>query len=242
MCKTLSAGVIVTRTKSFDDLIEKTVSVILEQGYRSIELRGKFMIAVSGGKTPRHLFRSLRRHKEFPWEKTSFFWIDERCVPPDHPESNYGMVEEEFLRHVTTGPVFRMLGEAEDLERAANEYQNVLYESFNCKPGEVPVFDFILFGIGEDGHVASLFPRSPLLFEQNKLVASVFVPQLQSCRLTMTLPLLNNCRCGIFMVTGKTKASILDRCITPDTGNLIPANYISLTNGVLYWITDIPEL
>lgn len=201
--------------KDPDAMAERAAHIIAEACDEAISERGEFKIAISGGKTPVPLFRLLSRKdwvNALPWDKISVFWADERCVSPDHPLSNYGVARRELLNYVPCTKFFRMRGDQDPVE-AALQYEELLRKEFHLKGSEVPRFDMILLGMGEDGHTASLFPRSPALAVQNRLVIDQYVPVQKIDRLTMTLPVFNNSRCCMFMVTGKDKHAVLSRAL-----------------------------
>jgi 6-phosphogluconolactonase len=197
-------------------------------------------VALSGGSTPKALYSLLATPgfaDRIPWPKVHLFWGDERCVPPDHAESNYRMVRESLLSKINFPPenVHRMAGEKEP-KLAAAEYDNELKTFFQLSEGEPPRFDLILLGLGEDGHTASLFPGSEALKETKLLVTANFVGQLNTARLTLTLPVLNNAGNVCFLVAGASKAAIVKEVLGTDsaTGKL-PAQRVRPVRGALTW-------
>jgi 6-phosphogluconolactonase len=166
------------------------------------------------------------------------FWGDERCVPPDHPESNFRMVRESLLSKVQipSENVHRMMGEKEP-EQAATEYEGHLREWFHLPPGGVPRFDLIFLGLGEDGHTASLFPGSPVLENDNRLVATVYVERLKAYRLTLTLPVINAAAQATFLVSGESKRAIVKQLLgaSRESSNF-PAAKVAPTDGKLTWL------
>lgn len=200
-------------------------------------------VALSGGSTPRLLYQLLAEPREpyrdqIAWDKTHFFFTDERHVPPDHPDSNYRMANEAMFSHVSV-PVqnlHRIHGEKSIATEAADEYEQDLRKFF----GEtIPAFDLLLLGLGEDGHTASLFPHSPALHETERLVVAPWVEKLNAYRITMTLPVLNNGASVVFLVTGASKAEILREVIkTEKDPDLYPAQAISPTSGEVSWFVD----
>ena len=198
---------------------------------------GRFTIALSGGSTPRRLYEVLASppySKEMAWDRWQVFWSDERCVPPDHQESNYRMAKEELLDHVAIPDtnVHRMRGE-DDPDAAAQAYEAVVWEVFQSP---APSFDLILLGIGDDGHTASLFPATLALGEQDRLVAHNWVPDLQVHRITFTLPLINAAKVVAFLDTAKTKAGVLRQVLEPAPGeDMPPAGLVRPSPGVVHW-------
>ncbi|GAB4486554.1 MAG: 6-phosphogluconolactonase [Anaerolineales bacterium] len=199
---------------------------------------GKFSVALSGGSTPRALYERLSTTdlaERIPWPKIHLFWGDERCVPPDHPESNYGMTAGALLSRIPipTENIHRIRGELPPAE-AASLYEAELRAFF----GETPAFDLIFLGIGEDGHTASLFPGSPALAETARWVVDVEhttpPPPLVS-RVTLTFGVLNAARRVVFLASGASKAAILAQVWQ---GVNLPASQIGPTNGDLLWLVD----
>lgn len=198
---------------------------------------GRFTIALSGGSTPRRLYEILGAEphaSRIPWEQWHVFWGDERCVPPDHPESNYRMAREALLDRapIPQAQVFRMRGENPP-HQAAAEYEQSLRKVF---PERDPVFDLILLGIGEDGHTASLFHDTEALNEENRLVVANWVPPLGAHRITFTLPLINAARNVVFLVTEGSKAEAVRQSLESRPGNqIVPAALVRPTDGSLHW-------
>ena len=200
-------------------------------------------VALSGGSTPRLLYELLADpnapfRDQIAWDRTHFFFSDERHVPPDHPDSNYRMVNEALFSRVPLPAqnIHRVLAEKPNAEEAANAYEADLRKSF----GEaIPAFDLVLLGLGEEGHTASLFPHSPALKETKRLVAAPWVEKLNTYRITMTLPILNNGKSVVFLVTGASKAEVLRTVMNTDRKpDLYPAQAISPTNGAVSWFVD----
>ena len=199
--------------------------------------RGRFTIALSGGSTPRRVYRVLASppySMEMAWDRWQIFWSDERCVTPDHPDSNYRMAKEELLDHVAIPDtnVHRMCGE-DDPNEAAQAYEAVVREVFQSP---VPSFDLVLLGIGDDGHTASLFPGTEAIGEQDSLVVDNWVPDLQAHRITFTLPLINAAKVVAFLDTDETKAVVLRKVLEPSSGdNVPPAGLVRPPAGVVHW-------
>lgn len=200
-------------------------------------------VALSGGSTPRALYQLLADPNEpfreqIAWDKTHFFFTDERHVPPDNADSNYRMVNEAMLSRVPIPPenIHRIPAENPVAEDAAKAYETDLRKFF----GEaIPAFDLIFLGIGEEGHTASLFPYSPALKETKRLVAAPWVEKLNTYRITMTLPVLNNGKSVVFLVTGASKAEIVKEVMKTDKKpDLYPAQAISPTSGIVSWFMD----
>jgi 6-phosphogluconolactonase len=162
-------------------------------------------VAVSGGSTPRALFRLLANEfrASVDWSRVTLFQVDERCVPPDHDESNWRTLRTELLDRVPQVTAHRMATERAD---AAETYEALLRAEVPAGPGGMPRLDAVLLGMGDDGHTASLFPGSDALAETSRLVVKTQAPHPVAERLTMTLPLLNAAANRWFLVRGASKA------------------------------------
>lgn len=207
--------------------------------------RGAFGAALSGGETPRALYRLLARQtfaQKIPWRRVHLYWGDERCVPPDDPRSNYGMAHEAFIRHVPIAAdnVHRMRGEL-DPEQEARDYEELLLAPplrTAHAAAAWPVFDLILLGLGNDGHTASLFPHSPALEVADRMV----VPSSgedTGPRLTITAPVINAARRVVFLVTGAAKAGMVAEVFEGlHIPGAIPAQLVAPDKGKLTWLLD----
>jgi 6-phosphogluconolactonase len=203
----------------------------------SVESARRITVALSGGSTPQHLYSLLASpdyKDQIPWSNVELFWGDERCVPPDHPESNFRMAQEALLSKIKIPPqnIHRMRGEQET-QAAAAEYEKELQKIFGLNSGALPRFDLILLGIGEDGHTASLFPGSEALNETKHLVVAPFVAKLNSYRLSLTLPVLNNAANVWFLVMGASKADAVKQALSASSD--LPAARVQPVNGNLTW-------
>jgi 6-phosphogluconolactonase len=206
----------------------------------AVAQKGFFTVALSGGSTPKILFELLANpdepfHAQLPWSRIHFFWSDERHVPPDHPDSNYRMAQEAMLLHVPVpeSNVHRVHGENPNAADAAAEYEQTLLQ---LTKQTLPQLDLILLGLGTDGHTASIFPGSEVLQETKRLVAAPWVEKLNTYRITMTLPLLNNGVSVLFLVSGDEKAEIVKKVLAGP--KLFPAQYVQPTQGQLLWMLD----
>jgi 6-phosphogluconolactonase len=214
---------------------------------QAIAKHGRFTFVLSGGSTPRQLYELLASDEfvsMIEWSRVDFFWGDERCVAPDHPDSNYRMARESLLDAIEPDParVHRMLGE-ETPARAAAAYEAMLHAFFAVAPhGPPPSFDLVLFGMGADGHTASLFPGTAALDETERWV----VPNRASRagmpgmpRLTLTFPILNAASNSLFLVTGADKAERVKQVLEHTPGSeALPASRIRPTHGQLEWMID----
>jgi 6-phosphogluconolactonase len=203
----------------------------------------RFFIALAGGNTPRELYLLLARDEwrhQVPWAKTHIFFGDERCVPPDHPDSNYGMARKTLLDRLAlpASQVHRMSGEQEPLAAAA-AYEQEIRRAFESPPSEPVRFDLILLGLGNDGHTASLFPGTQALQEKEKLVVANYVEKFNSHRLTLTLPVLNNAHHVMFLISGESKANVVHEILqAPQRSFEYPAELVQPEQGKLWWLLD----
>jgi len=237
----------------FNDLQE--LADRLAQDFRkAVENKSKagemIFIALSGGKTPRIFFDVLAKPPylgEIPWEKVNLFWGDERCVPPDDPESNYKMANDSFISKVNIPDdnVHRIIGENPP-ELEVNRYAKEIQTNLPDEKNVFPVFDWIFLGMGDDGHTASLFPNSLTLHEKTDICVIAEHPSTGQKRISLSLPVINNARRVSFLVTGKDKAPVLKEILEKGATLLpYPASKISPTDGLLEWYIDkaaAPEL
>ena len=231
----------------FDDadaLTRAAAEEITESAEAAIASEGRFTIALSGGSTPRPVYRLLAEEPyrdRIRWDRVFVFWGDERHVPPGDPQSNFGMAHDELLSKVPLPAhnIHRVRAEKPDAERAAHEYEWTLRSAFNLDEGQVPRFDLVLMGLGSDGHTASLFPGSDAVRERTRLVVAPWVSAQSSFRITMTLPVFNRAACALFLVSGEDKAealrSVLEGDLQPDR---FPAQGVRPENGRLLWFGD----
>lgn len=215
-------------TRAADLIVEKLDAALSEKPLASLVL--------SGGSTPKDLYTLLVLEKykdKIPWEKLLIFFGDERCVPPDHPDSNYKMAHDALLSQVSipSENIFRMKGELSP-DIAAAEYETAIKSAL----GEHPKFDIVLLGMGADGHTASLFPGTTALAASEKLVAANYVEKLDSWRLTLTPPAINMSRNIFFLIAGNDKAKAVKEILENDADS--PAQLIAPRSGSLFWLLD----
>lgn len=234
-----------TIVEDAESLSREAAKVILAQTVNTLERRECFTIALSGGSTPKQLYMLLAQdsslRKKLDWAKIYFFWGDERLVPPDHPESNYRMAHEALLSkvEVPAANVHRVRGEDIDARKAAEDYERELFRFFHLKAGELPRFDCVLLGLGVDGHTASLFPETAALKEKERLVVANWIDQLQTYRITMTIPVFNHADLVIFLVSGEGKAAILREVLQGKHESArFPAQLVNPVHGRLLWLVD----
>jgi len=215
---------------------------------------GRFTVALSGGSTPKAMLTLLSADPfvdTVPWSSIYFFWGDERCVPPDHADSNYRMASEALLSKVPVPPanVFRIPAENPDPQRAAEEYAATLTRFFvgearatkteTAPLSNLPRFDLVFLGMGPDGHTASLFPHTTALQAGDQIVVANYVEKFNTYRITLTAATINNARNVTFLLAGEDKAEplkcVLEGSYQPD---LYPSQLIRPRNGSLLWMVD----
>ena len=202
----------------------------------------EFTLCLSGGSTPAATYKMLaeRFRLSVDWKEVQFYWGDERCVPPDDEASNFGMAERTMLRHLGLQPrqVHRMRGELPPAD-VAREYEDDLRRSFGLEQGELPRFDLMLLGLGDNVHIASLFPGNPAIGERERLAVAVEVDAPQRHRITLTPPVLNNSARVMFLVEGAGKAVAVKSALEgPRDPQRYPAQLIDPADGEVIWLLD----
>ena len=212
----------------------------VEEATEAIGESGRFSVALAGGSTPKATYETLASEygtQGLDWSKVHVFFGDERTVGPDHEDSNYRMAREALLSLVPVGSVHRMRGELPPPE-AASLYEEELTAFFDSKPGEAPRLDLVMLGIGDDGHTASLFPRTPALDVDDRWSVENPVEKLDTTRLTLTVPTLNAARRVVFLVAGEGKAGALREILEGDADpHDYPAKLIEPIGGPT-WMLD----
>lgn len=222
------------------DFAVTAVGMIAAASLISIAQRGVFNIALAGGSTPGPVYELLAEDSDIDWQRSHIFWSDERCVSPDHSDSNFRLVRETLLDKLPNAPrlVARMSGESPP-EKAAQEYESTIREFVQADETGIPRFDLILLGMGDDGHTASLFPGSQSLDETDRLVAADYDSKFDAYRLTFTYPLLNAGRHVLILVSGASKAPTLSAVLMgPHQPNLLPVQGVQPSDGQLRWLVD----
>jgi 6-phosphogluconolactonase len=205
--------------------------------------RGVARVAISGGTTPKAMFALLAAEpfaSQVPWDKLDLFWVDERCVPPDHADSNYRMTKEALLSKVplSVDRIHRMEGELAP-EVAAARYESTIRNAFRLEGAQTPTFDLILLGMGDDGHTASLFPHTEGLNDLTHIVIANHVPQKDTWRITLTSPVINQGREVAFLIEGAAKAQVLhDVLLGPFQPDTYPSQIIRPASGRLTLLLD----
>jgi 6-phosphogluconolactonase len=200
----------------------------------------RFCVALAGGNTPRRVYELLAAEQFGPrvrWPQVNLFFGDERCVPPDHPDSNYLMADEALISKVAIPAqnVHRIVGEKSPSE-AASLYEDELKAFF--AGASWPRFDLVFLGMGEDGHTASLFPGSHALAERSKWVVPTKAPASGQDRITLTVPVFNHASRVIFLVTGAGKAERLAQVLHQPGPDPLPAQLIQSVAGSIEWLVD----
>lgn len=226
-------------------LAQRAAQHIVEAVEQAVAARGRARIAISGGSTPKPAFQLLGDPEHpwrtrMPWDRLELFWVDERCVPPDHRDSNYRMTREALLDHapLTPAQIHRMEGEL-DPEEGAARYESGLRNAFRLEGAETPVFDLMQLGMGPDGHTASLFPHTAALDELGRLSVANHVQNKDAWRITLTWPVINHARQVFFLIGGVEKAAILREVLLgPREVERLPSQLIRPSSGILTLILD----
>lgn len=220
-----------------ESLSQRALEITVEQMELALAERGRFNIALAGGSTPKSLYERISQ-ESLPWAEFHVFWGDERYVPSDHPDSNEGMARRAWLDHIPIPPeqIYPMPTALPDPHQAANQYHQDICAYFHGLGSDKPVFDLVLLGMGPDGHTASLFPHTPALNVTDQFV-TVGEKEGQP-RLTLTVPVINQARCVLFLVAGANKQAALGQVLTgtgdPET---YPARLIQ-PDETLIWLLD----
>ncbi len=236
-----SASRSVVVAADLEALSQQAAGYVAQTLAAAVAARGQATIALSGGSTPRRTHELLAApplRDRVPWEQVHVFWGDERCVPPDHPDSNYRMAYETLLSRVPLPPrnVHRVPTELGPAVVVAAHYERELRQHFALEVEDVPRFDLILLGMGADGHTASLFPGTLALEETRRLVVPNRVDYLPHERVTFTFPVLNHARAVAFLVAGRDKAPMVAAALAGD--RRVPAARVQPTAGELRWYLD----
>jgi 6-phosphogluconolactonase len=203
------------------------------------------VICLTGGRTPERLYRLLATpERTIDWPRVHVFWGDERHVPPDHPDSNYGMAARALLTGVPIPPdqIHRMRGELPDASEAALDYDEELRAGFARASRQDRTFDLMLLGLGEDAHIASIFPGSPLLVENPqpaRRVAAVWAPHLSAWRITLSPAAIMDARRIVMLVSGAKKADAVHAALElPTDSARWPVHVLRSAGDRLEWFLD----
>ncbi len=230
-----------------NELVRAEAERMVTLATEAIRTRGRCLVALSGGSTPQPLYELLATTPYSPridWSRMHLFWGDERCVPPEHPDSNYRMTREALIDRVPLPPenVHRIHGE-DPPEQAAQAYERVLREFFGTGDTPERSFDIVLLGMGRDGHTASLFPGSDATTESRRWARAVHVKQPRDAwRVTLTAIVLNAAADVTFLVAGADKAlrlrQVLEAEAELESRPTLPAELVRPVNGTLHWMVD----
>lgn len=229
------------------DWARHAADLVLSIGQEAVRANGRFLLALSGGSTPKLLYDQLAAPvyvNRFDWAKTIFLFSDERAVPPDHQDSNFGLADKTLFAplHIAPTRIHRMKAEEHDIGLAAHAYEEAIRSLTKTAPPVWPQLDLILLGLGDDGHTASLFPDTAVLNDRTHLVVPNQSPKGIPSRLTMTLGVINRATVVLFLVTGAGKATMVRALLEPCTEaeRTLPAALVKPTNGRLIWLIDQP--
>jgi 6-phosphogluconolactonase len=223
--------------KDHEALSRAAAYMFIEACYQAVARKGRFVVALSGGSTPKRMFELLASaefSKNIPWKKVFLFWSDERFVVQHAPESNYNMARKALLDKIDIPPrnIFPVPVTG-DPEQCARQYEATIRKFFSNKPA---IFDWVMLGTGSDGHTASLFPNTPVLIEDRRLVKQVWLKDHQAWRITFTYPVINRARQIIFLVSGKEKRHIVSAVFGKASKRIYPVQYVSAEQSL--WIID----
>ena len=226
------------------ELTRAAAGLFLEAGKQAIAERNRFLVALSGGSTPKALYSILASDKyaqQLDWSKVHFLFGDERSVPSTHADSNFAMADAMLFSplHIPSAQIHRMRGE-DPPETAAAQYETTLRHLTAAVPGQWPRLDLVLLGMGDDGHTASLFPGTASLTEQTRWVVPSTSPQGTRARVTLTLGVINHASVVLFLVAGRNKAAVVRRVLEQRPGDPgpYPAALIRPETGRLLWYLD----
>ena len=213
------------------DFVGDAVSII--SSALTVGTDGARRMSLCGGSTPAPVYEALA-DSPLDWDNIEITFGDERCVPPDHEDSNFRMASDSLLDKVPLNEsnVLRMKGEL-DPDDAAREYEDSLRERSGR---EIYTHDLILLGMGEDGHTASLFPETAALNDDERWVVANHVPQKNQTRITLTFPIINAARKVLFLVRGEEKRAVVDRVLAGQSD--FPASLVDPENGSVTWLLD----
>ena len=236
----MAGQITVTIVKDGADLAIHGARMFARCAKEAVDERGAFYVAVSGGSTPRAMHRLLAEtayREKIPWQDVHLFWVDDRCVPHRDPASNVGAAKKDFIEKVPLpqNRIYAMPTDVSPEDGARNYRQKVALVP--AAPSGFPLFDMIFLGMGSDGHTASLFPGQAALEEKTHWIVAVKGGHPDVYRLTMTLPVLNQARHVVFLVSGKAKSSIV-KAVLEDRRRAFPAEHVSPVDGHLTWLLD----
>lgn len=226
--------------ESTNILAKKFAEILLHETIK-LPANRNFSIALSGGSTPKKIFEYLSKYyaDKIPWNKIDFYWGDERCVPPDDPQSNYLMTRLFLFDHISVKNknIHRIKGESFP-EKEAERYSKLFNKNLTFQ-NNLPQFNMILLGLGDDGHTASIFPHQLELFNSDRYCVTANHPLTGQKRISLSGNVINNAQKVIFLVTGEKKASIVKKILDNSSiSTQFPASLVNPLYGELVWMLD----
>lgn len=242
----MPASVTIRVFDTCSDLSHAAADRIVRLANEAVDRRGRFVVALAGGTTPRHTYELLADtpfRGAMPWPDVHVCWGDERMVPPTDAASNYRMAYEALLKYVDVSAdrVHRIPTQRGTADEVARAYERTLLGVCGSTDGPVPSFDLILLGMGADAHTASLFPGSPALDERTRLVAAPWVPSKDAHRITITPPVIEQAREVMVLASGPEKAGALRAVLDgPHDPHRYPAQVLRAAIGTVTWFVSDP--
>ncbi len=228
-----------TNTKTFADSAALAAAFAADFAtWVASQGQDKITVALSGGSTPKLLFElwASEYADKIDWSRIHFFWGDERCVPPEDGDSNYGVAKTIFLDKISIPAenIHRVIGEA-DPDEERTRYENEIYGYVDIDDNAIPQFDLVILGMGDDGHTASIFPHQSQFLKSDKVCEVAIHPQTAQKRITLTGPVINGAKKVVFLITGGNKADVLAQVIHK-SGDFesFPAAHITPVNLIFY--------
>jgi 6-phosphogluconolactonase len=225
-------------------LARRTVDIFVSEVEKTLTKKNLFYAALSGGHTPKHFFELLGTEPQsltLPWKKIHLFWVDERYVPVDLPQSNYKLAADTFLNKVSIPQenIHRIPTEYSDFNTAARRYEEIIKKVFKLEKSQKPEFDLIILGMGPDGHTGSLFPNSYATFDTDDLACVVYVLDEKLNRITLTHPVLCAAKRLLVLVSGREKAAILKEVMTTEPDEVhYPIHTLWPVLDKVTWLVD----
>ncbi len=228
-------------TSSPKDFGDRASTIIVESAKKKIDKSGRFNLAIPGGRMPIPIFNSLkdkyRSNDDLDWNKFNIFWIDDRFVPHDHNDSNYKLFIDHFAKDVKDVNCFP-IPFSNDIDECAISYEKTIFKKVDTDANNMPCFDLVLIGVGDDGHIASLFPNSKeLQYKGDKRILAVVDPPFPHKRITFSLDVLNASKERIIGLKGSRKIEIFNE-IKSGIDNDYPMKFLFNGNNKDYFISS----
>jgi len=227
-----------------ESIARRNVEVFVETANECIHNKGTFLVAVSGGQTPRRFFEllgELPKSRNLPWHKIELFWVDERYVSPDSQHSNYKLAADTFLDKVDIpkANIHRIPTDYSDFSLAARTYEKTIRQVFHIKLGQMPQFDLVQLGMSEHGQIGSVFSNSYALLDKENLVDVVYEPEDELDRITITPPVLLAAKRIVILISGKSKSRILSEIFTSEPDEVhYPVHILWAILDRILWLMD----